>query len=275
MLREKEVIHTNTLVFNKRKWQLNKKITLKIIPAIIPLALLIIWQFVTVSGIVSSNVFPTPASVVSVTGQLLATGELEQNILVSTERAFLGFIVGGLLGFILGIVNGISKWSYAFFDSIIQMIRTIPHLSLIPLVIIWFGVSETGKIFLVALGVLFPVYINTLLGIREADPDLKEMGRVYGLKGFKLFKKIIFPSALPSIMIGIRYGLGNMWITLIVAETVASNTGIGFMATNAREFMQLNIIVLSIIIYALLGKLSDLVAKFFENHYLFWYFANK
>ncbi|WP_281165767.1 ABC transporter permease subunit [Liquorilactobacillus sicerae] len=252
-----------------------KKIIFELAPFVIPVILLIFWYVTTTFGFISDKVFPTISSVVSVTLELLRNGELEENVLISFERAVSGLIIGGLIGFILGIVNGLSKWSFAFLDSVIQMIRTIPHLSLLPLVVIWFGVSETGKVFLVSLGVLFPIYINTLSGIKGVDPELKEMGEVYGLKKIGLFREIIFPAALPSILIGFRYALGNMWITLIVAETVAANSGIGYMATNARDFMQLNIIVLSIIIYALLGKLSDILAKLLESHYLFWYFANK
>ncbi|MFT8459621.1 MAG: ABC transporter permease subunit [Liquorilactobacillus ghanensis] len=257
-----------------KKFKINN-IAFRLAPFVIPVFLLFLWQITTTLKIVPSNIFPTISSVISITIELLKNGQLESNILISTERAFSGLIIGGSLGFLLGIVNGLSKWSYTFLDSTIQMIRTIPHLSLLPLIVIWFGVSEIGKVFLVSLGVLFPIYINTLAGIRGIDPDLREMGNVYGLKGISLFKEIIFPAALPSILIGFRYALGNMWITLIVAETIAANSGIGYMATNAREFMQLNIIVLSIIIYAVLGKMSDIIAKLLENHFLFWYFANK
>src|SRR5699024_2360107 len=119
------------------------------------------------------------------------------------------------------------------------------------LVILWFGIDETSKIFLVALGVLFPVYINTYHGIRSVDKDLIEMGRAYGLKGKSLFWSVILPGAMSSVLVGIRFSLGVMWLTLIVAETISTHAGIGYMAMNAREFMQMDIIVLSIVLYAL------------------------
>nr|WP_290443404.1 ABC transporter permease subunit [Sporolactobacillus kofuensis] len=232
--------------------------------------MLIFWQIFTANGFIPSNVFPKPSDVIQAFIELMKNGELESNIGISAGRAIIGFLIGGGIGFIFGLFNGLFKGFYWFTDSSIQMLRNIPHLAVLPLVIVWFGVGETGKVFLVALGVLFPIYINTLHGIRSVDPKLIEMGRVYGLNRFALFTNIILPGALSSIFVGIRYALGVMWLTLIVAETVATNSGIGYMAMNARDFMQMNIIVLSIIIYALLGKISDLIAKLLEQLFLKW-----
>jgi sulfonate transport system permease protein len=151
------------------------------------------------------------------------------------------------------------------------MIRNIPHLALIPIVILWFGIGEEAKLFLVALGTFFPIYLNTYHGIRSVDESLIEMAHVYELKGSSLFWHIIFPSALPSILVGVRFALGITWVTLIVAETIAADSGIGYLAMNAREFMQLDVVVLSIILYALLGKLSDVTAKVAEKRFLKWH----
>ena len=151
------------------------------------------------------------------------------------------------------------------------MIRNIPHLALIPLVILWFGIGDEARLFLVALGVFFPVYINTFHGIRSVEPGLIEMGKVYGLNSQEQLWQIILPGALSSILVGIRFALGIMWITLIVAETIAADSGVGYMAMNAREFMQTDVVVLSIILYALLGKLADAIARFLESKWLAWH----
>jgi sulfonate transport system permease protein len=240
------------------------------IPFVVPLLILALWQWLTASGVVAANILPRPAQVLEAFIRLLGNGELLNNISISTKRALGGFLIGGGLGFLLGVLNGISSLAEKIADSSVQMIRNIPHLSLIPLVIVWFGIGEEAKLFLVSLGVFFPVYLNTFHGIRSVDPGLIEMGKVYGLSRWSLYKDIILPGALPSILVGIRYALGIMWLTLIVAETVAADAGIGYMAMNAREFMQMDVIVLSILLYALLGKLSDTIAKWLERRWLRW-----
>jgi sulfonate transport system permease protein len=151
------------------------------------------------------------------------------------------------------------------------MLRNIPHLAMIPLVILWFGIGDAARIFLVAIGVLFPIYINTFHGIRTVDRGLLEMGKVYGLKPWELFWQVILPGAMPSILVGVRFALGIMWLTLIVAETIASDSGIGYMAMNAREFMQTDVVVFSILLYALLGKLADAIARLLEAKLLQWH----
>jgi sulfonate transport system permease protein len=240
------------------------------IPFVVPLLILALWQWLTASGVVAANILPRPAQVLEAFIRLLGNGELLNNISISARRAMGGFLIGGGLGFLLGVLNGISSLAEKIADSSVQMIRNIPHLSLIPLVIVWFGIGEEAKLFLVSLGVFFPVYLNTFHGIRSVDPGLIEMGKVYGLSRWSLYKDIILPGALPSILVGIRYALGIMWLTLIVAETVAADAGIGYMAMNAREFMQMDVIVLSILLYALLGKLSDTIAKWLERRWLRW-----
>lgn len=242
----------------------------QVAPWIFPVLILLAWHVLTSAELIPSNVLPQPLKVLSVLISMLQSGELFTHVGISAKRAFSGLIIGGSLGFLFGLMNGFWRTAERLADSSIQMIRTIPHLSLIPLVIIWFGIEEPAKLVLVSLGVFFPVYLNTLHGIRSIDPGLIEMGQVYGMRGFSLYLHIILPGALPSILVGLRYALGIMWLTLIVAETVAAKSGLGYMAMNAREFFQMDVIVLSILIYALLGKLSDIAAKLLENWWLQW-----
>ncbi|NQX70267.1 ABC transporter permease subunit [Paenibacillus alba] len=239
-------------------------------PWIIPILLVVAWHVLTTTGIIAANVLPQPLKVLSVFAAMLKSGELLTHIAISSKRALSGLLIGGSIGFLLGLLNGFSRVAEKLADSSIQMVRTIPHLSLIPLVIIWFGIDEPAKLVLVSLGVFFPVYLNTFHGIRSIDAGLIEVGKVYGLSRLALYWHIILPGALPSILVGLRYALGIMWLTLIVAETVAAKSGLGYMAMNAREFFQMDVIVLSILIYALLGKLSDSAAKLLEKWWLAW-----
>jgi len=151
------------------------------------------------------------------------------------------------------------------------MVRNIPALALIPLVILWFGIDETAKLFLVSVGVFFPVYLNTFHGIRSVDQGLIEMARSYGLSGWPLYRDVILPGALPSILVGLRFALGLVWVLLIVAETISAQAGIGYMTMNAREFLQTDVVLVGILLYALLGKLADTAARALERYFLRWH----
>jgi sulfonate transport system permease protein len=242
----------------------------RIIPWIVPIGLLVLWQIAGETGWLSSRVLPTPSAVLLAGYKLTVSGDLLRHIGISAQRALLGFVIGGSIGFLLGIFTGWSRLAEGFLDTFLQMIRTVPHLALIPLVILWMGIGETAKVFLVALGVLFPVYLNTYHGVRTVDPNLIEMGRVYGLGRWELFRQVLLLGALPSILIGVRYALGVMWLTLIVSETIAATSGVGYLAMNAREFLRTDVVVLSILLYALLGKSADSVARWLEQRLLPW-----
>ncbi len=238
---------------------------------LLPAAIVVGWEIAARSGMVATNVLPPPSAVVAAFWRMLLSGELLTNIAASTARALIGFAIGGVIGFAFGLANGVSALSRGITDTTLQMIRNIPHLALIPLVILWFGIDEGSKLFLVALGVFFPIYVNTLLGIQNVDPQLIEMGRTYGMNRWQLFTRVILPGALPAIFVGLRYALGIMWLTLIVAETISASSGLGYMAMQAREFLLIDVVMLSIIIYALLGKLADSLARLLERLSLQWH----
>jgi sulfonate transport system permease protein len=239
-------------------------------PYLVPIVAVAAWQAAASAGWISSRIMPSPADVVVAFWQATVSGHLPRDIAVSAARALAGLSVGGSIGFLLGIANGVSRLSEQLTDTTLQMLRTIPHLAMVPLVILWFGIGEESKLFLTSLGVLFPVYLNTYHGVRNVDRDLVEMGSVYGMGNWTLFRKVIFPGALPSIFVGLRYALGIMWLTLIVSESIAASSGIGHMANNAREFMMTDVVVLSLVIYAILGKLADVLARALERSALRW-----
>lgn len=243
----------------------------RLLPWIVPFLLIAIWQIASKTGLLESRVLPAPTAVVNAFWTLLISGELWQNVKVSAGRALLGLLVGGGLGLLLGLLNGSSKIASNLLDTTLQMIRNIPALALIPLVILWFGIDESAKLFLVAIGVFFPIYINTYHGIRSVDPQLIEMGKSYGLTRWQLYKDIILPGAMPSILVGLRFALGLVWVLLIVAETISAQSGIGYMTMNAREFLQTDIVLVGILLYALLGKLADVLAQLLERYLLRWH----
>lgn len=248
-----------------------QRILHRLAPWALPVALVVIWQISVEAGWLSNRILPAPSAVVTAFWTLTKNGELWQHLTISSWRALIGFSIGGSIGLALGFITGLSRWGERLLDSSVQMIRNVPHLALIPLVILWFGIDESAKIFLVALGTLFPIYLNTYHGIKNIDRGLLEMARSYGLSGFRLFTQVVLPGALPSIMVGVRFALGFMWLTLIVAETISANSGIGYLAMNAREFLQTDVVVVAIVLYALLGKLADVSAQLLERVWLRWH----
>jgi sulfonate transport system permease protein len=240
------------------------------LPWIVPALILVVWQFSSETGWLSSRVLPAPSAVARAAYTLAATGELWLHVRVSAMRALSGLAVGGGLGLGLGLLTGSSRLAETLFDTTLQMVRNIPALALIPLIILWFGIEENAKLVLLSIGVFFPVYLNTYHGIRSVDPALIEMGRSYGLSGFALYREVILPGALPSILVGLRFALGLVWVLLIVSETISAQSGIGYMTMNAREFLQTDVVLLGILLYALLGKLADVIARGLERWWLRW-----
>jgi sulfonate transport system permease protein len=243
----------------------------RLLPWLVPFLLFTVWQIASVQGWIAERVLPAPLSVVEAAWGLAESGELWKHVQISAGRALLGLAVGGGLGLVLGLITGSIRWAETLLDSSIQMVRNIPALALIPLVILWFGIDETAKLFLIAVAVFFPIYINTFHGIRNVDVGLIEMGRTYGLSQWGLYRQIILPGALSSILVGLRFSLGLMWVILIVAETISAQAGIGYLTMNAREFLQTDVVLVGILLYAALGKLADVFAKALERYWLRWH----
>jgi sulfonate transport system permease protein len=243
----------------------------RFMPWLVPVLLTAVWQTSSSFGWLSTRVLPAPLDVVTAFWTLAVSGELWTHVQVSAGRALIGLAVGGGLGLVLGLLTGSVRFFETLLDSSIQMVRNIPALALIPLVILWFGIDEVAKLFLISVAVFFPIYLNTFHGIRNVDPGLIEMGRTYGLSRWGLYTQIILPGALSSILVGLRFSLGLMWVILIVAETISAQAGIGYLTMNAREFLQTDIVLVGILLYAALGKLADVFARGLERYWLRWH----
>ncbi|MDA8453392.1 aliphatic sulfonate ABC transporter permease SsuC [Acidovorax sp. GBBC 3334] len=243
----------------------------RLLPWLVPVALIAAWQVASAQGWLSSRVLPAPSDVLKAAWVLAESGELWTHVKVSAGRALTGLAIGGGLGLLLGLLTGSLRWAETLLDSTVQMVRNIPALALIPLVILWFGIDESAKLFLIAVSVFFPIYLNTFHGIRNVDPGLIEMGRTYGLSRWQLYREVILPGSLSSILVGLRFSLGLMWVILIVAETISAQAGIGYLTMNAREFLQTDVVLVGILLYALLGKLADVFARGLEHWWLRWH----
>ncbi|MEC2849524.1 ABC transporter permease [Bacillus cereus] len=252
----------------KKVRKLNVKVLVRAIT--IPVIILIIWQLAGVFGLVSKTVLPTPLDIFLAFQELIKTGELFGHLSISVFRAAAGFFIGGGLGIILGTIVGFSTRSEQYLDPSVQMLRTVPHLAVAPLFVLWFGFGETSKVLLIADGAFFPLYVNAFLGIRGVDSKLFDVARVLEFSKRKLITKLILPAALPNLLLGARLSLGVAWVSLVVAELMGSTEGIGYMIMDARQFSNTDIVFVGIIIFAFVGKFSDSLVRLLEVKFLRW-----
>jgi sulfonate transport system permease protein len=235
-----------------------------------PLLLVLAWQAGSMLGFIPARTVSAPADVMVSFYQLIVSGELQQNLLVSLGRVGVGLSIAIAAGTVLALIAGLSRLGEDSVDAPLQMLRTMPHLALVPLFILWFGIGETPKIALVALGGLFPIYLNLFAGIRGVDRKLIEAAQTLGLSRLELIRHVILPGALPSFLVGLRYAVGVGWLSLVVGEQINAESGIGFMMMNAREFLRTDIIMVGLLVYALLGLLADLGVRWIERTALVW-----
>ncbi|MDG6107798.1 ABC transporter permease [Dactylosporangium aurantiacum] len=238
--------------------------------AVTPLALLAAWEGGVRGGLLDPDKLPAPSAVLETGWRLTAEGTLGAYLLDSVERAVLGLLIGGLLGLALGTLAGLVRLGDDLVDPTVQMARMLPHLGLVPLLIIWVGIGESLKVTLVALGAFFPIYLNTYSGIRNIDERLVEAARTCGLTALERVRHVVVPGALPSLFLGVRLAFAAGWLSLVVGEQVNGQGGLGFMMMEAREFSQTDVVVLGLVAYALLGLLSDQLLRLGERRLLAW-----
>lgn len=235
-----------------------------------PLVLLALWQVLSVTGVIPVDKLAPPSQVFSAARETWADGSLAAALPVSLERVAYGLVLGVALALILGLLVGFFRVADLAFDPPLQMLRTIPFLGLIPLFVVWFGIGEQPKIFLIALGVMFPLYLNLVAGIQGVDPKLIEAGRSLGLGRWGLARTVILPGALPSALTGFRLSLSVAWLSLIVAEQINADAGLGYLVMNARTYLRNDVIVLGLVIYAFLGLTTDWIVRGLEAYLLRW-----
>ncbi|UOQ90184.1 ABC transporter permease [Agromyces endophyticus] len=235
-----------------------------------PLVLLGVWFAASASGALSARIFPAPLAVGEAGWRLVASGALGEHLLVSLQRAMLGLVIGIVVGLALAIVTGLFALGQVLLDANLQMIRAMPILALLPLAIIWFGIGEEVKVFLVALAVAFPIYLNTYAGIRGVDRKYIDLARTVGLGKVEIIRRIVLPGALPNFFTGLRFAVSIAWLVLVVSEQINASSGIGYLMMQARSLSQTDIIVVGLVVYALLGLISDTLVRFIERKTLTW-----
>ncbi|MCP8967215.1 ABC transporter permease [Ectobacillus ponti] len=236
----------------------------------LPVLIVLVWQAGCTLLQVSPTVLPAPLQILQTLQDLLQSGELINHLAVSVTRALTGFLLGAGPGLLLGMLIGLSRRTEQFMDPTLQMLRTVPHLALAPLFILWFGLGELSKVLLIALGAFFPLYVNTFLGIRGVDQKLFDVARILEFSRRKQATKLILPAALPNILLGIRLSLGAAWLGLVVSELMGASEGIGYLIMDARQFSRTEVVFIGILIFAIGGKAADSFVRILESRLLRW-----
>lgn len=237
---------------------------------LVPLMLLAVWYALLESGVFKPYQLPYPQAVLSTMIEMWTAGELQGHILITLQRVFIGFGFGAAAGILFGVVVGMSHLADDLLDPTLQGLRSIPSLAWVPLFLLWFGIGETSKVTLIALGVFFPVYLGLADCIRSVDRKLIEVGRVYGLSRLAVTRRIIIPATMPGLLTGLRGGLGLGWMFVVAAELIAASRGLGFLLSEGRVMARPDIVVGSILLFAILGKTTDVVIRQIQIRVLRW-----
>lgn len=237
---------------------------------VLPVLLLIFWEVVTRYQFVEGHLLPAPSVIVETIASWAVDGSLWQHGGITLYRIFWGFIWGSLAAVALGSLVGMSNKAETMFDPLIQAFRAIPSLAWVPLFILWLGIGEPSKVTLISVGVFFPVYLNVVGGIQSVDRKLIEVGKAYGLSSFQLVRRIILPASMPSFLVGLRSGLGLGWMFVVAAELMGASQGLGYLLILGQNTLQPEVILASIVLFAVLGKITDYGLKKIQARVLHW-----
>lgn len=237
---------------------------------LLPLVILALWEAASRLALVSPQLLPSPEAVVGEILDLAHSGDLVDHVAVTGGRVFFGFLWGTLAATILGTLTGSSRHARELLDPTIQALKAVPSLAWVPLFILWFGIFETSKVALIAVGVFFPVYLNLMAGIRQTDHKLVEVARVYGLSRLQIARRVLVPATLPSYFVGLRGGLALGWMFVIAAELMGASEGLGFLMVDGQMTGRPALIVASLILFALVGKASDALLAGLGRNLLTW-----
>ncbi|WP_245568244.1 ABC transporter permease [Nocardia jiangxiensis] len=246
------------------------RVTSLVVRVAVPVLLIVLWQISSSSGWVSAGVLPGPAAILGAYKELWSSGDLQQALPISLQRAGLGLVIGGVAGLVLGVVAGLSATAERIYDAPLQMIRTIPFIAMIPLFVVWFGIGEESKVALIVGASIFPVYLNTYHAIRAIDPKLLEVSRTFEMSRWQTIRLVVAPMAMPGILVGWRYAAATALLALVAAEQINSQAGIGYILNTANQFQRTDIIIAGILIYAVLGLVVDVIMRGLERALLPW-----
>lgn len=247
-----------------------KRWALSLVALIVPAVTALLWEGGAALGLISTRLIPAPSQIGATILKLAAEGELLGHVLTTTWRVVLGFFLGTLIATLLGAATGVWPRFSRLFDPTLQALRSIPSIAWTPLFILWFGIFETSKVVLIAVGVFFPVYLALAEAIGNVDRKLVEVGRVYGFTTMQLVRRILLPASLPTYLIGLRAGLGLGWMFVVAAEFLGASRGLGYLLVDGQMTGRPAVILAAIVMFAVLGKLTDRLLASVGNRLVGW-----
>jgi sulfonate transport system permease protein len=236
----------------------------------LPLALLALWQMLYEFGVIRALLLPPPSKIAETFVTLLANGDLPRHLGISLLRVLEGFALAALAGIVLGVAIGLSRALDHATDLLIQLLKPIPPIAWIPLTILWFGIGEESKVFIIFLGAFFPILVNTIDGIRQTDVRYVELARIFETTRSRFITHVVLPGALPAIMTGLRVGMMVAWMCVVAAELIAASSGIGFLIMDARQMLQTDQVFVGMITIGAIGKLLDVCLRKIERRLIVW-----
>jgi sulfonate transport system permease protein len=237
---------------------------------ILPVFLIVIWKGADLLGKIKPYTMPAPERVLKTTIDFIRDGTLPAHIAISALRVGEGFLIALALALALGISIGLSKKLEIITELIVQVIKPIPPIAWIPLSILWFGIGEASKLYIIIVGAFFPILLNTVDGIKNIDSRYFELSKVYEVQYSRVVARVVLPGALPFIMTGIRVGLANAWICVVAAEMIAATKGIGYMLMDGRSLARPDIVILGMLIIGIVGKIMDDGLKWVSKKIIRW-----
>jgi sulfonate transport system permease protein len=237
---------------------------------IVPVILLVLWEMLVRLEIVPPNLLPSPTVVLQTILDMARSGHLVRHMGTTLYRVTLGFLIGTLAATVLGALTGYSRNAHAYLDPLLQALRNIPSIAWVPLFILWLGIHESSKVTLIAVGCFFPIYLNLMSGIQGVDCKLVEVGNIYRLNKIQLVYRVFFPATLPAYLIGLRSGLCLGWMFVVAAELMGASQGLGFLLVDGQTTGRPAVIIASIVLFAILGKLTDSGLAIANKRLLHW-----
>jgi sulfonate transport system permease protein len=252
-----------TVARRRRRWGRQT-----LLGAVIPLAIIILWQFLASSDLIPSYRLPSPVSVWAAGIDLYERGVLYQHIAISTQRVLLGFGIGAIVGLALAALVGLSTGASQLFAPTLAALRAVPSLAWVPLLGLYIGLNEDSKVALVAIGAFFPVYTTVASALRHVDSHLVELGRSYGYSGVGLLSLVQLPAVVPAVISSLRLALAQAWLFLVAGELLGASLGLGFLLVDSQQNGRIDRLFLTIILLGLLGKLTDTAVGLLERFLL-------